>query len=161
MSGGTPSKPRRQVMCQILGRCPRDQGPPVVPGAYGSLCCLLLLTGGFRPTITVSMATRNGQFESNFLTLQGKPKHRSRGYSQSHKCNFCPVFPGCGSGPPPSSTEVHEQWNNAGPWLQLHPQCVHGNKLKRLRILSTHRSDQVLKLTCYHILGMWLVRSKT
>jgi hypothetical protein len=34
------------------------------------------------------MAARNGRFKSNFLTLQGKHKHTSRGYSHSHICNF-------------------------------------------------------------------------
>jgi hypothetical protein len=32
-SGGTHSKPRRQVVCQILGCWSRDRGPPAVSGA--------------------------------------------------------------------------------------------------------------------------------
>jgi hypothetical protein len=52
------------------------------------------------------MAARNGRFKSNFLTLQGKPKHMSRGYSQSHTCDFSPLFPFRGTRPPSSSIEL-------------------------------------------------------
>jgi len=49
---------------------------------------------------------RNGRFESNLLTWPGRPKHTSRGYSQSHTCNSSLQFPLHGTGPPPSSTAV-------------------------------------------------------
>ena len=52
-----------------------------------------------------SQTVRGGRFESNLLTLQGRPKHTSRGYSQSHTCNFFLQFPLHGTGPPPSTTE--------------------------------------------------------
>jgi hypothetical protein len=107
------------------------------------------------------MAMRNGWFESNFLTLQGKPKHTSCGYSKSHMCNFSPLFPFYGSGPPSSSTEVHEPRYGAGPWLLLHSPCAHRNNVKTLGGMSMHQFNHVLKITDYHILGMWLVRSKT
>jgi hypothetical protein len=66
------------------------------------------------------MAARNGWFESNFLTLQGQPKHTSRGYFQSHTCDFSPLFPFRGIGPPPSSTEPRSA-------LTMWP---YGNKVK-------------------------------
>src|SRR6185437_8818408 len=55
-----------------------------------------------------SQTVRSGRFESNLLTLQGRPKHTSRGYSQSHTCNISPFFPGCGSGSPSSTTEYDD-----------------------------------------------------
>ena len=54
-----------------------------------------------------SQTVRSGRFESNLLTWPGRPKHTSRGYSQSHTCNISPFFPGCGSGPPTSTTRIH------------------------------------------------------
>ena len=57
--------------------------------------------------VNQSQTVRSGRFESNLLTLQGRPKHTSRGYSQSHTCNISPFFPGCGSGSPTSTTRIH------------------------------------------------------
>ena len=93
---------------------------------------------------------RGGRFESNLLTLQGRPKHTSRGYSQSHTCNISPFFPGCGSGSPSSTTEYDDSV----------PACARMRKRcsKMVKVKSTCRSNQVLKLTDYHILGMCLVR---
>ena len=53
-----------------------------------------------------SQTVRSGRFESNLLTWPGRPKHTSRGYSQSHTCNFSLQFSPHGTGPPPSSTAV-------------------------------------------------------
>jgi len=53
-----------------------------------------------------SQTVRSGRFESNLLTWPGRPKHTSRGYSQSHTCNSSLQFPLHGTGPPPSSTAV-------------------------------------------------------
>jgi hypothetical protein len=91
------------------------------------------------------MAVRNVWFELNFLTLQGKPKHTSCGYSQSHTCNFSPLFTFHGSRPPCSSTEFHEPRYSVGPWLLLHSPCAHGNDIKMVGGMSTHRFNQVLK----------------
>ena len=98
-----------------------------------------------------SQTVRGGRFESNLLTLQGRPKHTSRGYSQSHTCNISPFFPGCGSGSPSSTTEYDDSA----------PACARMRKRrsKKVKVKSTCRSNQVLKLTDYHILGMCLVRS--
>ena len=52
-----------------------------------------------------SQTMRSGRFESNLLTWPGRPKHTSRGYSQSHTCNSSLQFPLHGTGPPPSTTE--------------------------------------------------------
>jgi hypothetical protein len=81
----------------------------------------------------------------------------------SHMCNFSPLFLFHGIGPPSLSTEVHKLWYDARPWLLLHSPCAHGNGVKTVGGMSTHRfnQNQVLKLTDYHIFGMWLVRSKT
>ena len=54
-----------------------------------------------------SQTVRSGRFESNLLTWPGRPKHTSRGYSQSHTCNFSLQFPLHGTGPPPSTTRIH------------------------------------------------------
>ena len=53
-----------------------------------------------------SQTVRSGRFESNLLTWPGRPKHTSRGYSQSHTCKFSLQFPLHGTGPLPSSTTV-------------------------------------------------------
>jgi hypothetical protein len=66
------------------------------------------------------MAARNGRFESNFLTLQRKRKHTSRGYSQSHMFDFFILFPFRGTRPPPSSIEPRSA-------LTMWP---HGNEVK-------------------------------
>jgi hypothetical protein len=54
---------------------------------------------------------------------------------------------------PLSSIEIHKPQNDDGPWLLLHSPCVRGNEVKRVRIKSTRRSDQILKLTDYYILA--------
>jgi hypothetical protein len=107
------------------------------------------------------MATRNGRFESNFLTLQEETSTHVTWLLIELHVRLFPFLPGLWIRATPSSIEVHEPRNEAGPWLLLHSPCAHGNKVKRVKIKSTRRSDQVLKLTDYHILGMWLVRSKT
>jgi hypothetical protein len=71
------------------------------------------------------------------------------GARTSHPYNFSLFFLGCGLGPPPSSTKVHEPRKEARPWLLLHSPCAHGNEVKRVRVKSTRRSNQVLKLTDY------------
>ena len=62
---------------------------------------LLYVAKVFKQSHTV----RSGRFESNFLTLQGKPN--------SHvTCNFrrhiFPFFPGCGTGSPSSTTKYDD-----------------------------------------------------
>ena len=105
-------------------------------------------------SIKQPQTVRSGRFESNLLTLQGRPNHTSRGYSQSHTCNISPFFPGCGSGPPTSTTRIHARVR------LLVPACARMRTgSKRVREKSTPRSDQVLKFTDTIFLGMWLVRS--
>jgi hypothetical protein len=55
----------------------------------------------------------------------------SRGYSQSHTCNFSPLFPFCETGPPPSSTELRSA-------LTMWP---HGNEVKTVGWYVTHPSS--------------------
>ena len=90
-----------------------------------------------------SQTVRSGRFESNLLTLQDRPKHTSRGYSQSHTCNISPFFPGCGSGSPSSTTEYDDSA----------PACARMRKRrsKKVKVKSTCRANQVLMLIDYHI----------
>jgi hypothetical protein len=107
------------------------------------------------------MAVRNRRIESNFLTLQEETQtHITWLLTESHVQLFL-FLPRLWIRATASSTGVHEPLYGAGPWLLLHSSCAHGNDVKRVRILSTCRSDHILKLADYHILGMWLVRSKT
>ena len=100
---------------------------------------LIILCGR---SIKQSQTVRSGRFELNLLTLQGIPKHTSRGYSQSHTCNISLFFPGCGSGTPSSTTEYDDSA----------PACAHEKRRsKKVREKSTRRANQLLKLTDYHI----------
>ena len=96
-----------------------------------------------------SQTVRSGRFESNLLTWPGRPN--THVWEPSHPHDFSPFFPGCGSGSPSSTTEHDDSA----------PACARMRKRrsKKVKIKSTSRSNQVLKLTDYHILGMCLVRS--
>ena len=92
---------------------------------------------------------RSGRFESNLLTWPGRPNTHVWGPSHPH--DFSPFFPGCGSGSPTSTTRIHATVD-AGSWAFLHPHvAAWEQRSKRVRVKSTRRANQVLKLTDYHI----------
>ena len=87
-----------------------------------------------------SQTVRGGWFESSLLTWPGEPNTHVWKSSRPH--NFSPFFSSSGTGPPPSTTDSA-------------PACwPHENEVqcsKRVRHRSTRWSNQVLKLTDYHI----------
>ena len=84
-----------------------------------------------------------GRFESNLLTLQGRPKHTSRGYSQSHTCNISPFLSGLWIRVTVLDYRVRRLCTRM---------CAHEKRhSKKVREKSTCRANQVLKLTDYHI----------
>ena len=104
-----------------------------------------------------SQTVRSGRFESNLLTLQGRPNHTSRGYSQSHTCNISPFFPGCGSGSPTSTTRIHAP--RAPSCTRMWP---YENNVQRGWGRSPLAGPiRYLSLPITIFLGMWLVRSTT
>ena len=90
-----------------------------------------------------SQTVRSGRFESGLLTWPGEPNTHAWG-TPSPTWLF-PFFPVRGSGALPSTTE----YAYSAPAC-----CAHENKVqcsKRVQGRSTRLSNQVLKLTDYHI----------
>ena len=86
------------------------------------------------------MTIRSGRFESNFLTLQGKPN--THAWGPGHPRLF-PFLSGLWISVTPSTTK----YDYSAPAC-----CAHPNKSsKEVRDKSTRRANQVLKLTDYHI----------
>ena len=94
--------------------------------------------------IKQSHAVRGGRFRIEFQPGQGNLNHTHGDRLRSRPRYFSPFFPACGSGTPP--------------WLQspttLHPYVrtkIKPISTKRVQCRSTRWSNQVLKLTDYHI----------
>ena len=100
---------------------------------------LLYVAKVFKQSHTV----RSGRFESNFLTLQGKPNSHVTCNFRRHTDNISLYFPGCGTGSPSSTTE----YDDSAPACA----CMRNDVQKRVKVESTCRANQLLMLTDYHI----------
>ena len=94
--------------------------------------------------IKQSHAVRGGRFWIEFQPDQGNPTHTHGDRRRFHPCNFSPFFPVRGSGSPSPTTEP----DVSGP---VRPDKIKSTSTKRVKGRSTRRSNQVLKLTDYHI----------
>ena len=91
-----------------------------------------------------SHAVRGGRFWIEFQPGQGNLTHTHGDRRRFHPRNFSPFFPVCGSGSPSPTTES----DHSAP---VHPDKIKPTSTKRVNGRSTRRSNQVLKLTDYHI----------
>ena len=96
-----------------------------------------------------SQTVRSGRFESNLLTWPGRPN--THVWEPSHPHDFSPFLSGLWIRVTVLDYRVRRLCTRM---------CAHEKRRsKKVKVKSTCRSNQVLKLTDYHILGMCLVRS--
>ena len=91
-----------------------------------------------------SHAVRSGRFRIEFQPGQGNLTHTHGDRRRFHPRNFSPFFPVCGSGSPSPTTES----DHSAP---VRPDKIKPTSTKWVNGRSTCRSNQVLKLTDYHI----------
>ena len=91
-----------------------------------------------------SHAVRAGRFQIEFQPAQGNLTHTHGDRLSFVPCYFSPFFPVRGSGSPSPTTES----DHSAP---VRPDKKKPTSTKRVKGRSTRRSNQVLKLTDYHI----------
>ena len=94
--------------------------------------------------IKQSHAVRGGRFRIEFQPGQGNLTHTHGDRRRFHPRNFSPFFPVRGSESPSPTTE-------SGLSAPVRPDKIKPTSTKRVNGRSTRRSNQVLKLTYYHI----------
>ena len=95
--------------------------------------------------IKQSHAVRGGRFWIEFQPGQGNLDHMHGDRLRSRPCYFSPFFPVRGSGSPSPTTES----DHSAPVRR--DKNINPTSTKRVNGRSTRRSNQVLKLTDYHI----------
>ena len=99
-----------------------------------------------------SQTVRSGRFESNLLTWPGRPNTHAWGSTSRFAHATFPFNSRCTEQAHRPRLQEYTPRYDAGSWAFLHSHvAAWEQRSKKVRVKSTRRANQVLKLTDYHI----------